>query len=148
MSTDIKSLLDTAADYLHFITEFFEVINQSAPHIYHSALVLAPQSSIVQRLYGWQACSPVERVVTGIPVSWESCTTSVEISDNLEYRYAIWSPCGQLVAVALEEGIGIHDSNTLERKSFFKNPRHLSPHCTHHLAFSPDGHLLACSYFL
>ena len=145
--SDINPLLETATDCLRFITEFFEVINQSVPHIYHSALSHAPQSSIVQRLYGQQACSPVERVVTGVPASWESCTASVQMLDNHEHRCAIWLPCGQSVAVSIEEGIEIHDSNTLERKSCFKTPGHLLGHLPDLLVSSPDGHLLVCPYY-
>jgi len=40
-------LLNTARDYFQFATNFFEVINVSAPHIYHSALELSPLSSVV-----------------------------------------------------------------------------------------------------
>ncbi|KAF9784631.1 hypothetical protein BJ322DRAFT_1195634, partial [Thelephora terrestris] len=70
---DFQPLFDTAKDCLRFLTEFFEVIRQSAPHIYHSALPLAPASSIIRKLYG-QQISSVARVVTGISTSWDSCT--------------------------------------------------------------------------
>jgi len=42
-----NQLLDTARDYFQFTTTFFEVINISATHIYHSALELSPLSSII-----------------------------------------------------------------------------------------------------
>ena len=42
-----SQLRDTAQDYLHFVAKFFEPINASATHIYHSALELCPASSIV-----------------------------------------------------------------------------------------------------
>ena len=43
--------LDLANDCFRFVTGCFEVINASALHIHHSALVLAPKNSIVRELY-------------------------------------------------------------------------------------------------
>ena len=54
------SLLDTANDCLRFVTEFFEVISQSASHIYHSALPLAPRSSTVRK-YMVDTSTPLDR---------------------------------------------------------------------------------------
>jgi hypothetical protein len=42
-----EQLLDTAKDCFRFVIKFFEPINVSATHIYHSALELTPLSSIV-----------------------------------------------------------------------------------------------------
>ena len=148
MSVDIKPLLDTTADFLRFTTEFFEVISQSGPHIYHSALALSPQSSIIWRLYSHQVCSPVERVVTGVPASWGSCTASIQATDGDDDRCVTWSPSGQSIAVVLDWEVEIRDPITLQRISVFKTPSSLSnsgdiPGC---LAFSPNGLLLAWSY--
>ncbi|KAF9644482.1 hypothetical protein BDM02DRAFT_3150283, partial [Thelephora ganbajun] len=44
--------VELANDCFRFVTGFFEVIEESAPHIYHSALPLSPQTSIVRKLYG------------------------------------------------------------------------------------------------
>ena len=144
MSVDINPLLDIIADFLHFITEFFECISQSSPHIYHSALVLAPQSSIIWRLYGQQVCSPVERVVTGVPALWGSCTASIQVPSGVEEDYCFnWSPSGQSIAAFIEGKVKVLDSNTLQGISTFKAPGHLSN--VFSLAFSPNGLLLACS---
>ena len=143
MSIDINPLLDTIADFLHFITEFFECISQSGPHIYHSALALVPQSSIIWRLYGQQVCSPVERVVTGVPALWGSCTASIQITNSVEeYWHLIWSPSGQSIAAVLKGEVEVLDSNTLQRISIFKAPSYISDASS--LAFSPNGVLLAC----
>jgi len=140
---DVNPLLNTTADCLRFVTEFFEVISQSAPHIYHSALLLAPKSSVVQKLYGEQVCSPA-RVVTGIPASWDSCTAS--LGDASAVSHATWSPHGQFVAVCFQDRVGIRDSTTLERVSDLRLPTSLTRVTPDSLAFSPDGHLLACTY--
>ena len=142
MSADISAVLNIATDCLRFVTEFFEVISQSGPHIYHSALQLAPQSSIIRKLYSKQIYSPVTRVVTGIPESWDSCTASA-IVETGEY-HAVWSPCGKFIAVTSASGIAVWDSNTLERLFVLRLPG--TGYAAKSLGFSPDSCLLACSY--
>lgn len=144
VSVDVNALLDTAADCFRFVTEYFELISQSGPHIYRSALLLAPQSSVVRSLYGKQIPSLVARVVTGIPVSWDSCTATLGAA--VEVRYVVWSPCGQFVAVCFEDRVGIRDSTTLERLFDLRPPGHLTSVTPKSLAFSPDGRLFACTY--
>jgi WD40 repeat protein len=127
------------------VTEFFEVISQSGPHIYHSALQLAPQSSVVRKLYGQQFCSSVSKVVTGVPSSWDSCTASA--GATTEVWHAVWSPCGQFIAASLVGRIEVRDSSTLERVSVLKHPGNLAEATPESLAFSPDGRLIACTYY-
>jgi len=143
VSGDVKTLLDTTGDCLRFVTEFFEVISQSAPHIYHSALLLVPRSSIVWRLYNQQVHS-VARVVTGTAASWDSCTASVMTEGQA--HHAVWSPCGQFIAVSFWMTIEVWDSNTLERVSVLKSPGFSYSGSLGFIDFSPDGHLLACSF--
>ena len=139
-----NALFNTAVDCLHFVTEFFEVISQSAPHIYHSALQLAPQSSIVWKLYSQQFHSPLARVVTGTPASWDLCTASTRTQEII--HHATWSPCGQFIAAGSGSSVLVRDSNTLERVSVLKPPRNLRDAHPNFLIFSPNGCLLACSY--
>ena len=145
-SINVDALLNTIADCLHFVTKFFEVISQSATHIYHSALLLTLQSSIVWRLYGQQVYSPVERVVVGVPALWDSCTASVGTVGAEKLHCVAWSPCGQFIAAAFGRAIQVQDSNTLESVSVLKPPHSLSDNFPQSLTFSPDGHLLACFY--
>ncbi|KAF9784597.1 hypothetical protein BJ322DRAFT_1195506 [Thelephora terrestris] len=142
VSVDLKPLFDTAKDCLRFVTECFEVISESAPHIYHSALPLAPASSIIWKLYS-QQISSVARVVTGIPPSWDSCTAIAEITfDGLN---ATWSPCGQYIATTPGRDIEVRDSTTLEISYVLKfpgrNERRLDS-----LVFSPNGLLMIAAY--
>ena len=143
-SINVNTLLNTTTDCLRFVTEFFEVISTSGPHIFHSALQLTPKSSVVWKLYGQWIYSPVLQVVTGIPATWDSCTASA--GTVAEVRHAVWSPCGQFVAAALGSTVQIQDSNTLEKISVLNPPNHLLDVVPMFLAFSPDGHLLACFY--
>ena len=144
VSVDGNILNDTATDCLRFVTEFFEVISQSGPHIYHSALLLAPHSSIVRKLYSHQICSPMARVVTGIPASWDSCVASVGATEKA--LHAVWSPCGQFIACAFGNTIQVRDANTLEGVSAFEPPGRLPRALSAFVAFSPDGQMLACIF--
>ena len=144
VSADANTLLDTTADCLRFVTEFFEVISQSASHIYHSALVLAPQSSIVWKLYHQQIDS-VARVVNGMTTSWDSCIASIGTTSRVPH--AAWSPCGQFIVAGFGSTIEVRDSNTLERVSVLKPPSHINS-MPEFITFSPNGQLLVCTYNL
>ena len=126
------------------MTEFFDVISQSGPHIYHSALLLAPLLSVVRNQYSHQISSPVSKIVTGIPISWDSCIASA--GGITKSSHAVWSPCGQFIAASFGDTIQIRDSNTLERVSVFSLPSNSVQWPNVFLAFSPDGCLLACNY--
>jgi len=136
-------LLYTARDYFQFVTNFFEVINVSATHLYHSALELSPLSSIVRKLYYHQRPHPSPRVVIGIADSWEP--TSAISTKHPYYLSSTWSPCGQFIAVVAEEAVEIWDALTLK---FLSTPQSTKVTTTfrHGLAYSPDGHSLSgCS---
>jgi len=137
-----QQLLDTTRDYLHFITKFFEPINLSARHIYHSALELSPQTSIVQENYH---CHPSQglkpRVVCGLPSSWDQPV--IIRGDHKSYT---WSPCGQFFSVLGTTSIDVWDSLTLEKCSSLQltEPnKGILDHSPNVLAYSPDGHSLA-----
>ena len=160
-SIEVGPLIDTAADCLRFVTEFFDVIRQSGPHIYHSALLLAPQSSAVRNMYSQHICPPVSDIINGIPASWDPCTASAGAINIHGVLHAVWSPCGRFVATSFGDEVQVRDSNTLERLSAFKPPPRNHPasprlsipilRSRNHpasfgfLAFSPDGRLLACA---
>jgi len=123
------------------VTEFFEVINTSATHIYTSALALTPISSIVRKLYSrYVPQSP--RVVIGLPTSWDPRIANVMLSN--QYPDAAWSPCGRFVAVSTSTGVEIRDSTTLEKLSALESPMSLSLSAVT-ITYSPNGRLLACA---
>ena len=120
---------------------YFESINVSAVHIYHSALELSPLSSVVRQLYYHQRHTPFPHVVTGTPGSWNQ---GIKIGDGLgsNYRRFTWSPCGQLIAAGHAGGVEIRDQRSSELLSTLR-PTEPPSHFTDSLAYSPDGHSLA-----
>lgn len=117
--------------------EFFEVISTSTPHIYHSALLLSPKTSIVLNLHKPQT-SPLVRVIHGVPTSWDSCIANKRVPHPLED--ATWSPCGKFIAISQHSEIEILDSATLGKLYTLSSK---SEDCSVlHPVFSPDGHLL------
>ena len=96
------------------MTGFFEIIKESAPHIYHSALPLSPRTSIVWRLY--EHARPTARVVHGVPTSWEPSITAKKFPSPI--TTAVWSPCSRFIAIAwgrFKATIEILDAVTLGR---------------------------------
>ena len=133
-----QELLDTARDYFLFTTKFFELINLSAIHIYHSALELSPCTSIVQRLYYHQQPVTSPRVIFGTPDLWDG---NVNISNIPEYRSSVWSPCSRFVTTLTGKNAEIRDVLSSELVATLTG---LNPHPDCGLAYSPDGCYLAC----
>jgi len=130
-------LLDTTRDCFQFLIKFFEPINLSAVHIYHSALELSPLSSIVRKLYYYQRHTTFPRVVAGTPDSWSE---TVDIATRNRWGSITWSPCGQFIATHVKDAMEIWDALSSNLVSTFTT----SP--THHNygpAYSPDGQSLA-----
>jgi len=138
-----RQLLHTARDYFHFVTTFFELINVSATHVYHSALELSPLSSVVRKLYYHQRPHPSPRVVIGLSGSWDPSTAAA--TTHSYYLSSTWSPCTRFVAVVAEEAAEIRDALTLKLLSTLQSPR-VTTRFRQGLAYSPDGRSLAgCS---
>jgi len=128
-----------ARDCFYFGTEFFEPINVSATHIYHSALELSPLSSIIRKLYYHQRLTPFPRVEIGIPDSREP-----NIVIDSHRNASTWSPCGQFVAVRGEDAVKIRDALTFELVSTLQTATHTNFFAFGSPSYSPDGHSLAC----
>ena len=66
-SFNINTLLDTATDCLRFVTEFFEVISQSAPHIYHCTLSYPPFINCLETVW------PIHLLPNTKGHNWDAC---------------------------------------------------------------------------
>ncbi|KAF9644494.1 YVTN repeat-like/Quino protein amine dehydrogenase [Thelephora ganbajun] len=126
--------VELANDCFRFVTGFFEVIEESAPHIYHSALPVSPQTSMVRKLYECHA-NPLTRIVHGLPVSWDPAIVTMEYS----LETAAWSPCGRFIAISKGGSrTEIVDAATLKQLTVLESPRGQ----TSKLFSPPDGCLL------
>ena len=134
-----SSTLEVVRDYSRFVITFFEVISTSATHIYHSALLLSPQTSIIRRLYQ-QYDRPLARVVRGLPNSWGPIITTAYRDDF--GGGATWSPCSRFIALAKSGIIEVLDAVTLQRLGAFDSPPDSR---AQRLSFSPDSRLITQS---
>ena len=137
-----EQLLHITKDCLQFVTNFFEVINASATHIYHSALEISPTSSIIRKLYYHRRITPLPRVITGTPESWAQ-TISAYSKENYKGP-CIWSPCGRFIAAQMGGAVDIRNQLTLELITTL-HPTETIPHLKGPLAYSPDGRSIACT---
>ena len=124
------------------MTRYFEIISTSAPHIYHSALVLTPRSSIVRELYEEHA-RPFTRVVWGVPASWDPAISAIRCPFTI--KLAIWSPCNKYFAICASDPVTvvILDSTTLRELRTLKFSRKISSRPLA-LIFSPNGRMFTC----
>ena len=126
------------------MTGYFGVISTSAPHIYHSALILAPQKSIVRKLYESYA-QPLSRVIHGAPMSWNPAATAATFPCSIVL--AVWSPCSRFIAITFDDSTGtvnILDSVTFQKLQTLELPEEM-PEYNWALIFSPDSHILTSS---
>ena len=120
------------------MTKFFEPINVSAIHIYHSALELSPLSSIIRKLYHKHRHTLLPRVIVG---TWDSWDQRIAVSAKKgHYHLYSWSPCGQFVAAQTQEVVEIWDPLTFELLSTLTTP---DTHLIGGPTYSPDGRSLA-----
>ena len=132
--------LELVNECSRFVTRHFKIISTSSPHIYHSALVLTPRQSIVQKLYKSHA-QPFVRVVHGMPVLWDSSAAVSTFRSKIQP--AVWSPCSRLIAIGSSntKRVDMLDSATLQRLQSFEFSREV-PSRPEALAFSPDSRML------
>ena len=136
-------MFDLTNDCFRFVTGYFEVISASSPHIYHSALVIAPQNSMVRELYESHA-RPLIRVVCGVPMSWNTSTAAATRSSSI--RFAVWSSCNMFIAITWKDArtVDVLDSATLQRLQTLECPQDVPTEFAA-LVFSPDSHTLTYS---
>jgi len=80
-----------------FLLEYFDIIHDSPPHIYHSALPFSPSSSWLHEYYAPELLQEV-RVVRGLPADWGTCSRTVSFNNSI-LSLAHWE---SIIAVGLE----------------------------------------------
>ena len=135
-----EELLNTARDYFQFATKFFEPINSSATHIYHSALELSPLPSIIRRLYHHRRHTPSPRLIVGNQDLWGQGLTA---SCKYSYGSCAWSPCGRFIAAWNGEGVETRDPLSFELFSTLVPTTIPTQQVMTQLAYSMDGRSVA-----
>ena len=136
-------MLDLANDCFRFVTGYFEIIGASSQHIYHSALAVAPETSIIRKLYEPYA-RHFTKVVRGAPMSWDANTAATTRPSDLDV--VVWSPCSKFIAITWKGGetAEVLDPVTLQRLQTLESPQLVSARIGA-LVFSPDSCILTCS---
>ena len=136
-------MLDLADDCSRFVIGYFEIISASSPHIYHSALVLTPKTSIIRKLYESHA-RPFTRVVHGMPESWDS-SNAVAVCP-FKIKLAVWSSCNRFIAVSPKDfmTVNVLDSATLQQLQSFNFPSGEESVEPESLVFSPESRMVTC----
>ena len=130
LDVSTSNLYNLAEDCLRFTMHFFHLIQQSAAHIYHSALPLSPKSSMLRsRRENTQIAG-----FYGRPDNWGSVVRTIRGTPTC------MTTIGHSIAAHCDDGtVGIYDSVTgVLRLS-------LSPvHPIKAMKGSPDGSILFC----
>ena len=121
------------------MTEFSDIISESCMHIYHSALLLVPKSSVIWESYGRYAI-PIAGIVDGPANSWDSSISTAK--QPAKIATATWSPGGTYIAITWEDSmtVAILDPVTLTQYYAMDCPSKGAKVT----AFSPDDRSLSC----
>ncbi|KAG9092618.1 hypothetical protein FS749_015567 [Ceratobasidium sp. UAMH 11750] len=97
-------------DVYRFALSFYDPISESTPHLYVSALPLAPENSkMVQRMRKY--FPNTFTIMEGAQQEWTPCLRT--ISTEIEIRAAVFSPNGRRIATGSPDGtVGVWDAET------------------------------------
>jgi len=90
-----QDLLDLIDDCERFVLRSFDVIEQSAMHIYHSALSWAPTSSPTRQLYETEIIADVQ-VLNAVGTTRDACVRIVPVGEGV--KTVVFSHNGALLA--------------------------------------------------
>src|ERR1700723_344909 len=129
-------------DCRRFILCFFDVIQESACHIYHSALPWSPTSSLIRKLYGNHLSTEV-RVLAGVYPLWDACIRTISTREVPPFTPKVaFSHRGDTIAIAEPGSARIFEASTGGRKALLEAPM-LKAKC---IAFSADDTLVVFLY--
>jgi WD40 repeat protein len=133
-----SSLLDLIDDCYRFILGFFEVIEESAMHTYHSALPWSPKSSPIRKVYQRHMRTEV-KLINAIDAHWDACIRKIPVDNSI--RTIAFSHTGSALAVGSMWGVKIFETATGVATFEVRN-RSFSLA----VAFSPDDDMLVCGF--
>jgi WD40 repeat protein len=127
-----STLLKLVDDVERFVLMFFEIITESAMHIYHSALPWTPMLSLTRRRYERQMMREV-KLVNGVDTDWNACIRAFPFGGSTTGNavfstkgFAVASPGGKFFETA--SGVA-----TFQMEESVWS-----------VAFSPDDDMLVC----
>jgi WD40 repeat protein len=129
------SLLKLVDDCERFVLGFFDVIEESAMHIYHSALPWSPTSSLTRKLY--QRHMSRVKLVNGIDASWDACIRTIPIRDGS--NGIAFSHNSASLAVVSFKRVTVFETATGVATFEVHQPTYV---CS--VAFSPDHNVIVC----
>jgi WD40 repeat protein len=125
-------------DCERFILRSFDAVEQSAMHIYHSALLWTPTSSSIRLLYGHELMTET-KLVNAVSPTWDACIRIIPVGMGESVKGVVFSPSGALIAAHGECCVKIFDAMTGVNRATFNGNMFL---CS--VAFSPnDGFLVS-----
>jgi WD40 repeat protein len=131
-----SSLLNLILDCERFVIGFFEVIEESAMHIYNSALPWSPTSSLTRKLYQMQMTAEVN-LVNAIDAHWDSCIRTIPIAkSSIRIKF---SHNSSALAVVSDEDVTIFE--TVMGMATFEVGEPATS-----IAFSSDDDMLVCGH--
>ena len=134
MNIDASHLRNLAQDCLRFTMHFFYPIQQSAPHIYHSALPLSPRSSSFYNMTLQWKTKLAESY--GGPEAWGVVLRTIKGSSE---GFTCITTFGRWIAAACDGAVEIYDSVTGVLRLSLSPPDPVQA-----MKGSPDGSILFC----
>ena len=129
-----EDLLDLIEDCERFVLRSFDGIEQSAMHIYHSALSWAPTSSRTRILYEHQITET--KLLNAVGTTWDACIRICPVGEKA--RAIVFSQKGALIAVRGNYLVKIFDTMTGTNRATFRESTLIN-----FIAFSHDDNFLA-----
>jgi WD40 repeat protein len=139
ITSPISSLFDMTDDCERFILRFFKPMASSAMHVYHSALVWCPTSSLTRGIYRSQLAVEAQ-LVNGLDPTWDDCIRTIQVHRGV-YQVLL-SHKGTLIAALRRHSLDILDAIMGACLACYHD-RDGSPLS---VTFSPDNSLLASGF--
>ncbi|KAJ6592977.1 WD40-repeat-containing domain protein, partial [Mycena capillaripes] len=134
-ANEVTCLIEFVTDARRFVSCFWDAINQSAPHIYLSALALAPKDSKISERFSHEFPKLVS-IKRGKMKQWPG-TIAVLEGHTSDVRSVAFSPDGKRIVS------GSHDSTVriwdAETGAALREPLEGHTDWVGSVAFSPDG---------